>query len=405
MKKKVFAAVLASILALSVFAGCSKSSDAKEVRSAHAPAETTAAAYEEYYGAGDVAAEAAYDDGYYDDADYTSEAKSAVSGDLVLDNASTGTNTVTVGGNTDTKADAKKEMLVFRATIKLDTTDFPTTVAELKNKIAEYHGFIENEYQTDGSDYYGKYVVDKADKDYSYVATIRIPSEYYDSFVGSAEGLGYLRSKNTSVDNVSTVYGTLKSELEIYEAEYERYMKQYEETESEEIALEIQRELRNLAITISDIKTRMSSIESDVAYSYVSITIHQVTEEEIQEIIEVETEPDTFSIRVKKEAKESWESLLSFLEGVLMFFIDAWWGLLIFGLICLATYLIIRGIVKKIKKSNAKRAEAAKKDIEEREAKRRAEIEANKKAEEAKKAEAAKKAEEAKNKADNAKKE
>jgi len=257
----------------------------------------------------------------------------------------------------DVNVDASKEMLVYRCTMSIDTLNFEESLTALKTKIAEFHGFIERETQSDGNNGNGRYIIDEEDKDYYYTATIRIPSAYYESFVSATEGIGTLRSKNSSVDNVATRYGTLKNDLEIYEAEYERYMKQYNETKDEAIALEIQRELRNLSITISDIKTQMSMLESDVAYSYVTVTVHKVTEKEIKKEKEAPKEDDDFGTRVSKKAKESWNNFLGFLESILMFFISGWWAFLLAAIIFLILFFVIR---RKVKKSKAAKAASRK---------------------------------------------
>lgn len=257
----------------------------------------------------------------------------------------------------DVNVDASKEMLVYRCTMSIDTLNFEESLTALKTKIAEFHGFIERETQSDGNNGNGRYIIDEEDKDYYYTATIRIPSAYYESFVSATEGIGTLRSKNSSVDNVATRYGTLKNDLEIYEAEYDRYMKQYNETKDEAIALEIQRELRNLSITISDIKTQMSMLESDVAYSYVTVTVHKVTEKEIKKEKEAPKEDDDFGTRVSKKAKESWNNFLGFLESILMFFISGWWAFLLAAIIFLILFFVIR---RKVKKSKAAKAASRK---------------------------------------------
>ncbi len=257
----------------------------------------------------------------------------------------------------DVNVDASKEMLVYRCTMSIDTLNFEESLTALKTKIAEFHGFIERETQSDGNNGNGRYIIDEEDKDYYYTATIRIPSAYYESFVSATEGIGTLRSKNSSVDNVATRYGTLKNDLEIYEAEYDRYMKQYNETKDEAIALEIQRELRNLSITISDIKTQMSMLESDVAYSYVTVTVHKVTEKEIKKEKEAPKEDDDFGTRVSKKAKESWNNFLGFLESILMFFISGWWA---FALALIAFLILFFVIRRKVKKSKAAKAASRK---------------------------------------------
>lgn len=373
MKKKIMISTLILCLALSAFTGCGASKSAERAMRVDSHNGSTNAVLAEIGGSGEYAyAEetmAAADEAY--DVEYEAETPAAYNGDIFAD-ASNSADTTSSAEATQ-KADAKKDMLVFRSTIKIDTTDFDTSVHDLKVKINEYHGFLEYEYQTDGSAYDGPEVLDESEKNYTYTATIRIPSEYYESFVNATDGLGYLRSKNSSVDNVSTEYGTLKNELEIYEAEYDRYLEQYENTKDDNVALTIQRELRSLAVTISDIKTRLSSIESDVAYSYVTITIHKVRPAVIEEAIEKEEEfekEDTFKTRVSDAAKESWKQFLAFLEGLLIFFIETWWGLLIFGIICLIIFLCIRRAVKK----HNKKVEAQKREIEEKQLARAKEL-------------------------------
>ena len=190
--------------------------------------------------------------------------------------------------------------------------------------------------------------------------TFNIVAYDEDGVVSAASGIGTLRSKNSSVDNVATRYGTLQSDLEIYEAEYDRYLKQYNETEDETVALQIQRELRDLAITISNIKTEMSMLESDVAYSYVTITIHKVSEKEIKKEEKEVKEEDSFGTKLSKTAQESWDGLLGFLQGIVLFFVANWWILL---LILIAFGLVFFFSRRSIKKARAK-AEAQRKEFE-----------------------------------------
>ena len=347
MNKKIASILLAVMITGTFLAGCSKSSSNAEYKRSSrndTAAETTVA--EDRYKEGAATSEEAY----YEDADsldmsYEQEGQYAAPGS---------------GNAPDSKADAAKEMLVFRCNIAIDTLDFEQSLTALKTKIEEYHGFVERETQTDGNDSNGRYVLEEKDKDYYYTATIRIPSAYYESFVSAASGIGTLRSKNSSVDNVATRYGTLQNELEIYEAEYDRYLKQYNETEDESIALQIQYELRTLAITISDIKTEMSMLESDVAYSYITITIHKVSEKELQKEEKEVKEEDSFGTKLSKTANDSWKSFLGFLQGIVLFFVANWWILTILLLIFGVIFFSIRHSLKKARRN----AETRRKELE-----------------------------------------
>ncbi len=370
MKKKIIPLLMGCMIGISFVAGCkSKSEKSSDRKSRNAPEEL----YEYYettaegdYGvtknmnAGGLSENYYYNDGLTIDYAVESDAGNYIS-DSSYDMEQIGDGNG-VSGEADKNVDVSKEMLVFRCTMSIDTLNFEESLASLKGKIEEYHGFIERENQSDGVNGGGKYLTDEKDKDYFYTATIRIPSEYYESFVNATSGIGILRSKNSSVDNVSTRYGTLKNELEIYEAEYDRYMKQYEETEDESVALQIQRELRNLAITISDIKTEMSMIESDVAYSYVSITLHKVTEKEVKqkEKEEKKEEDESFGARISNTAKESWDDLVGFFESIVLFFVANWWIIAPILIAILVLFFVIRHKIKRyLKKRKQKQEEAA----------------------------------------------
>lgn len=335
MKKKILTLFIAGALGMAMFTGCGSSKNADTV------------AADNYVSKAEVYSAA---DNVFDESEYyeiESEDVAFDYGDSLKDTAAD-----TVGNNLK---QVKKEMLVYRCQMSLDTTEFDGTLTNLRKKINEYNGFVEEEHLEDNSTGNGKYIMDSSEVQRYYKIVIRVPSANYQDFVSSAEGLGRLTSKNATVDDVSTRYGTLSSRLAIYEADYDRYLAQYEETKDEQVRLQLQDDIRELAITIADIKTEMSSIESDVAYSYVTIYINEYFE--LPEATPTPTpKPDpTFGERFKEHAKDSWDSFLEFCEDALYFVMDTWWGFVIFGLIVLAIYGIVRLIIKMVRKSNAKR--------------------------------------------------
>ena len=300
---------------------------------------------------------------------YSAEADEEIYGEASLNYAAEAadidadfSDSIDLSGAPDVPVDVNKKMLIYRCNMVIDTLDFESAVSTLKSKVKDYNGFIEREEQNDGASYSSDYVIDEDEKSYYFNATIRIPSANYESFVSSTDGLGYLRSKNSTVDNVTTEYGTLKAELEIYEAEYERYLVKFEETKDDAIALTIEKDLRDLAIKIADIKTSMSVIEGDVAYSYVTVTIRKVNE-----IVEDTPTPtptpvdDRFSTEFKETAKESWNNCLEFFQSIILFFVRSWWGLIIFALIVFGIIFFVkrcirRGRIRRDKERQAREA-------------------------------------------------
>ena len=134
-------------------------------------------------------------------------------------------------------------------------------------------------------------------------------------FCKEAEEIGDMRMKNASVQNLTTEYSDLTTTLKIYEAKEQRYLKLLAEIEDESRALSMERELTDIQVQIANIKTRMNSIENDVAYSYINLSLNEVREYQEVKVREPE---DTFGQRFKITVKKTTNGFLNFLEGLLV---------------------------------------------------------------------------------------
>ncbi|MGN0665864.1 MAG: DUF4349 domain-containing protein [Huintestinicola sp.] len=240
----------------------------------------------------------------------------------------------------------KKEMLVYSCSMNIDVLDFDNAVAVFKSQLDTYGGFIERENFNDGGSS-SRWYSEDSEKWKTYYATVRVPSAKYDEFCTSASGLGDLRSKNASVENVTREFTDLSTTLEIYEAKEKRYLELLADISEDEYAIAVEEELTNIQIEISKLKSRMNDITTDVAYSYVYLTINEVKEYKAEPV-----KTDTFGDRLLNTLKESGVEFAYFMEDLL------------FMLIYLAPYLVIIGIivliiVKSVKRKKAKRAAAS----------------------------------------------
>lgn len=314
MKKRLLCAALASVLILS---GCGSDSNKSSESLFESPAVNTNAGTEsggfmDY----DYALDASEEEYYPEPAETPASSSSS-------DSASN-----TVGTSNGLSAnEINREMLVYSCTMSVDTLDFTSTVNGLKALINQYGGFIEDENYDDGGSY-GRWYTESEVKWQSYRATLRIPSRNYDVFCSSAGGLGDLRSKNASVQNLSAEYQDLSASLAIYEAKEERYIALLAEITEDEYAVAIERELTDLQIEIARIKSRMNKINTDVTYSYVYITIN-----EVKEYVSEPVKTDTFWDRLLNTLKNTGHEFVEFLEELL------------FLVIRLIPYLILIGII------------------------------------------------------------
>ena len=221
------------------------------------------------------------------------------------------------------------QMLVYSCDMSIDVLEFDESVDKLHDLISKYKGFIESETYSDGGTS-SKWQYSEDQKWKTLSTTIRIPSASYDDFCADAANVGDMRSKNASVQNLTTEYSDLKTTLTIYEAKEKRYIALLADMKDESDALAVENELTDIQIQIARIKTRMNNIENDVAYSYINLVVHEVREYSEEPVIE---KTDTFGQRLMNTISKTWRGFLEFLEALL------------FLIIRLLPYLLLLGIV------------------------------------------------------------
>ncbi len=242
----------------------------------------------------------------------------------------------------------KKEMLVYTCNMTVDVLEFDDAVAKFKESLDSYGGFVESENFNDGgSD--SRWYYDDIEKWRTYSATVRVPSADYEEFCSNAAELGDLRSRNSDVQNVSSEYYDLSTTLEIYEAKEERYIALLSTITEDAYAVSVERELTDLQVEIAKIKSRMNEIKTDVAYSFVNITINEVKEYTAEPV-----KTDTFGQRLANTLSETGSGFLIFLEDLLFFIIAVFPYLILIGIIV----FVVIFIIKKTKKRKALKASA-----------------------------------------------
>ncbi len=283
-----------------------------------------AAAAGEYYDETDAA-----DDAYYEEAVETEnyDAGSASPDDALKD----AENQIKSAEN---KGVINAEMLVYTCNVSIRTDKFEESYDKLKNLVNDMGGFIESE------DY------NESDSSYSSSKTthmtVRVPSNNYNTMLDSFGDIGTVSSKSSNAQNVSQEYSDTEKALEIYEAELARYIERIKTIKDESALLDLESKITELQINIAQLKSRKSQIETDVAYSYVYLTL---TESSYKE--ETQT---SFGGRFINTIKQSLQSFLDIGEGLLFFVI-----LVLPEVIVI--FIIVFIIIKLIKRKKRKKAE------------------------------------------------
>jgi len=343
MKKKILLPIIiAGAMMLSV--GCGKSQNSKQglTPSGYDPEPNYygAADYSDREGYGytnDIEYAAAGDEAYYeDDYDYYEEAATEAelkTGDRTLDTSAD------EGSDGAIKKDDVKlntEMLVYRGNINIETKEFDSEKKKLQDYIDSKGGIIEEESSVSGS-YYN---VSKK----TYTATVRIPSAQFKDVMSGIEGFGNVVSSSSTVENMSKQYEYNNRQLDILKAKQEAYITALASITDPVDMANVEASLAEIQQQILYLSQQQSDIETDVAYSYIYITINEVVN-----FTEPEPEYEKGFLGTMKEAfDEMGDRAFNFFVEGLLYFIIANLPILIFlGIIIAVIVVVIRVIIKK----------------------------------------------------------
>lgn len=277
---------------------------------------------------------------YYDE-EYAAEDYDDVSDSAVLaDNtSSTADSALSDAENSQTSADKKgvidTEMLVYTCNVSIRTEKFEDSYNMLKNLIEDMEGFTESEDYNENDSSYGSSKTARL--------TVRVPSKNYNNMLDSFGDIGTVTSKSSNAENVSQEYSDTEKALEIYEAEEARYIERIKTIKDESALLELESKITELQIKIAQLKSRKSQIETDVAYSYVYITLSEsVYKEETQ---------TSFGGRLMNMLNRSWHGFLDICEGLLFFIILVLPEIIV---ICIIVLIIIKLVKRRKRKKQEK---------------------------------------------------
>jgi len=235
--------------------------------------------------------------------------------DNVITNATTTNKT-----NDEVSVTINSDMLVYTGTITVETKKYEESVAAVNQLLSSYDCFIEKSEERLRDDSDGAL--------YTYDLVVRINSSQYNDLMNNVSKFGTVTSKTSSVENVTSAYNDIESNLELLRAKQDRYLKLLSETTDEATAVEIENKLDEIIDSIEHYETKKSMLELDVAYSYVFITISEIKEH----VAQIEHD-DTFFTRLWNQFVNTYYGFVMFLEDFVFFIINATPYVVLFSLI------------------------------------------------------------------------
>ena len=228
--------------------------------------------------------------------------------------------------------------IIVTGSLDMETKDLEELLEVVTEKIRESEGYVQKSNTSksyDGRRYY--------------YATIRIPSEKYDSFISSLKGSGNVTNYSYRTEDVTSDYYDIETRLTTLEAEHDKVLKFYDKAETIDELMSIEQRLTDIQYEMDSLKLRIENYDLLTSYSTLELNI---TETEILTNTE-----ENFSAKVNNAFVEGLENLkLSMQSLIVLAAYNSW--LLVLALIITSVIFIS---LKTIKKKN-KRGRETKKD-------------------------------------------
>lgn len=253
--------------------------------------------------------------------------------------ADVNSNTGAVAG-ADTLSERK---LIRTCTITAQTEKFDEVIANFKAKVSELGGYFENS-NVNGTGKNNQF------RTGTYI--VRVPQDKLDALVESVNGAVTVTSTSENSVDKTLQYVDMESRVKSLKVEQQTLMDLLAKAESLESIITLQNRLSEIRYQIESYESQLKTIDNQVTYATLNLTIREVIEEEDQP----EIKKRTFLDDVKDAFGEMLENVVEFGEGAVILFIM---------LLPLTVVLIIAGSIVLIcikrgrKKRAARRAAAA----------------------------------------------
>ena len=326
MKRKIIPIILVLLFVCSMLTGCG-ASDALSGK----------AEYDNGFTSDAITGSGSIEENYYTESTSDSEPGESIgSSDIVVEDQE----------DSATEKYLNSQKLIYFCDIEIETLNFSETIKTIKNLIEKYDGFIESDSLSDSSWrwYYSDY--EKSNGTLSEYIVIRIPTQSYTDFLDELDGSGKIMSKSERVTNITKTYNDTATTIEVLEKEESMLLDMMDKCETIPDMIAVEDRLSEIQQELAILRSNLSSMDVDIAYSTISVNINEVME------YTYTVEELTFIQRVANAIKNSGSSFVEVLSSLVIALIF----MFPYIIIVLVLTIIVIHIVKK--KKNKKTAQA-----------------------------------------------
>ncbi|HPU63089.1 MAG TPA: DUF4349 domain-containing protein [Mobilitalea sp.] len=170
---------------------------------------------------------------------------------------------------TDYAYDLSMEKIITKVNLEVETQDFDDLINSVKDDMVKLGGYEEK------SEISGKRYYSRNTSRYAYIVA-RIPRERLNEFVEAVRENGNIINESSTSENVTLQYVDTASRKKALEIEQERLFVLLEKSESMEDIVTLESRLSNIRHELQMYETELRTIDNQVDYSTVTISIYEV---------------------------------------------------------------------------------------------------------------------------------
>lgn len=214
--------------------------------------------------------------------------------------------------------------IVKNAALSIKTKSYDTLLADVKQKIEQYGGYIEEsqEYNFDSG------------SNRSVDMDVKIPADKLEKFIEEISLVGTVTSKTVSSDDITDSYIDVESRIKALETEEKTLLGILEKAESLTDVIELQKRLSTVRTDLEAMKVKKQSYDNMVAYSEVFLDIN-----EVERVVEGD---ETFLGEVKEKLMNNLYDLGDFLRELAINLIASSPYLIILGAVAAIVFVIVK---------------------------------------------------------------
>lgn len=223
--------------------------------------------------------------------------------------------------------------------MSVETLDFDDATSGVVRRVQQAGGFIASSNVQGVSKDKVQY---RADRKANF--KLRIPSTKFEQFMTDVGELGSVTRSETWGDDVSAKYYDTEARVETLKVQEDRLLAILAKAEKLTDIIELERELSRVRYEIENHTGTLKKWDNLVAYSTLELDVL-----EVQEIKEVEVKPVTLWEKISQGFKDSIKSVINILEFMLVFIVASLPFLVLFSIIGIIVFVIVRAFTKKKK--------------------------------------------------------